>query len=37
MTRKFARLTRLIRDYRFYRGKGYKFKTAWNMARMTIP
>lgn len=36
MTRKFSRLTRLIKDYLFYREKGYKFKTAWSMARMTI-
>ena len=37
MSRKFARLARFIGDYRFYLGKGYDYKTAWNLASMTIP
>lgn len=37
MSRTFVRFIRFIGDYRFYRGKGYDYKTAWNLASMTIP
>ncbi len=35
--KKFSRIARFISNYRFYRGKGYKFKAAWNLASMTLP
>jgi hypothetical protein len=37
MTRKIARFARFIGDYRFYREKGYDYKTSWDLASMTIP
>ncbi len=37
MSRRIARVTRFITDYRFYREKGYTFKAAWNLASMTLP
>jgi len=37
MSHAFVRFARFIGDYRFYRGKGYNFKTSWDLASMTIP
>ncbi len=37
MSRTFVRFARFIGDYRFYLGKGYDFKTAWDLASTTIP
>ncbi len=37
MPQKIAQFSRFISNYRFYRGKGYRFKAAWNLASMTLP
>jgi len=37
MTRKIAQLERFIADFRFYRDKGYAFRTAWFLASMPMP
>lgn len=33
----FAKLTRFIGNYRYYRGKGFNTKSAWYLASMTLP
>lgn len=37
MLRAFARITRFIRDYHYYRGRGLNSKAAWHFASMTLP
>jgi hypothetical protein len=37
MSHKLNRFVRFIGDYRFYLGKGYNYKVAWNLASMTMP
>lgn len=37
MSRKFAQFARFIDDFRFYRDKGYAFRTAWFLASMPMP
>jgi hypothetical protein len=37
VSRTFARFTRFIKDYRYYRGKGFNSKSAWYLASMTLP
>ncbi len=37
MSRTFAKLTRFIGNYLYYREKGLKSKAAWSLASMTLP
>jgi hypothetical protein len=37
MLRRFINFSRFIGNYRYYRRIGADFKTAWNLASMTLP